>query len=91
MRSSVLGVPSPAVTPTNLLYNVFSTPGGLMRFAREGCLRGPLSGPARRRHAVGRHRGRDRARAVSRYRGSSRRCRGACALPATTALRFSAR
>lgn len=41
---SVLGVPSPAVTPTNLLYNVFSTPGGLLRFARERRLRAPLSG-----------------------------------------------
>jgi len=28
VQISVLGVPSPAVTPTNLLYNVFSTPGG---------------------------------------------------------------
>jgi hypothetical protein len=44
VQVSVLGVPSPAVTPTNLLYNVFSTPGGLMRFAREGRLRAPLSG-----------------------------------------------
>jgi uncharacterized protein len=28
---SVLGTPSPAVTPTNLLYNVVSTPGALIR------------------------------------------------------------
>jgi hypothetical protein len=28
---SVLGTPSPAVTPTNLLYNVLSTPGALYR------------------------------------------------------------
>jgi uncharacterized membrane protein YfcA len=39
----VLGVPSPAVTPTNLLYNVASTPGGLYRFWRERRLLGPLS------------------------------------------------
>ena len=26
---SVVGTPSPAVTPTNLLYNVISTPGAL--------------------------------------------------------------
>ncbi|MHB8243174.1 MAG: sulfite exporter TauE/SafE family protein [Solirubrobacteraceae bacterium] len=44
VQVSVLGVPSPAVTPTNLLYNVFSTPGALMRFAREGRLRGSLAG-----------------------------------------------
>jgi uncharacterized protein len=29
---SVLGTPSPAVTPTNLLYNVVSTPGALYRY-----------------------------------------------------------
>jgi uncharacterized membrane protein YfcA len=40
----VLGVPSPAVTPTNLLYNVFATPGALMLFGREGRLRSPLAG-----------------------------------------------
>ena len=27
---SVLGTPSPAVTPTNLLYNVVATPGGAL-------------------------------------------------------------
>jgi uncharacterized protein len=43
IQVSVLGVPSPAVTPTNLLYNVFATPGALMRFAREGRLRAPLA------------------------------------------------
>ncbi len=43
VQVSILGVPSPAVTPTNLLYNVFSTPGALIRFAREGRLRGPLA------------------------------------------------
>jgi len=44
VQVSVLGVPIPAVTPTNLLYNVLSTPGALMRFGREGRLRGPLAG-----------------------------------------------
>lgn len=44
VQISVLGVASPAVTPTNLLYNVVSTPGALMRFARERRLRGPLTG-----------------------------------------------
>src|SRR5579863_8269459 len=33
---SVLGTPSPAVTPTNLLYNVVSTPGALYRYWRQG-------------------------------------------------------
>lgn len=35
IQLSILHVPSPAVTPTNLLFNVGSTPGGLMRFWRE--------------------------------------------------------
>jgi uncharacterized membrane protein YfcA len=33
---SVLGTPSPAVTPTNLLYNVIATPGALFRYWRQG-------------------------------------------------------
>jgi len=32
---SVLGTPSPAVTPTNLLYNVVATPGALYRYHRQ--------------------------------------------------------
>ena len=32
---SVLGTPSPAVTPTNLLYNVVSTPAALYRYRRQ--------------------------------------------------------
>jgi uncharacterized membrane protein YfcA len=44
VQVSILGVPSPAVTPTNLLYNAFSTPGALLRFGREGRLRAPLAG-----------------------------------------------
>ena len=34
----------PSVTPTNLLFNVAATPGGLLRFARERRLGGPLTG-----------------------------------------------
>lgn len=44
IQLSVLHVPSPAVTPTNLLFNVAATPGGLLRFAREDRLRGTLTG-----------------------------------------------
>ena len=44
IQLSVLNVPSPSVTPTNLLFNVVATPGGLLRFARERRLRGPLTG-----------------------------------------------
>lgn len=32
---SVLGFTSPAVSPTNLIYNVVSTPGGVYRYVRE--------------------------------------------------------
>jgi len=42
LQLSVLHVPSPSVTPTNLLFNVAATPGGLLRFAREHRVRGPL-------------------------------------------------
>ncbi|CCK32720.1 hypothetical protein BN159_8342 [Streptomyces davaonensis JCM 4913] len=40
---SVFGVPSPAVTPTNLLFNVVAGPGALWRYRRDGALRGGLS------------------------------------------------
>jgi uncharacterized protein len=40
---SVLGTPSPAVTPTNLLYNVVSTPGALYRYWRQGQTGGHLA------------------------------------------------
>jgi uncharacterized protein len=43
VQVSVLRVPSPSVTPTNLLFNVFAVPGGLLRFWREGRLFGPLA------------------------------------------------
>lgn len=40
---SVLGTASPAVTPTNLLYNVIATPGALYRFWRQGQSGGRLT------------------------------------------------
>lgn len=35
---SVLGFTAPGVTPTNLLYNVISTPGGITRYKLDGAL-----------------------------------------------------
>ncbi|WP_328472745.1 sulfite exporter TauE/SafE family protein [Actinoplanes sp. NBC_00393] len=43
VQLSVLHVPSPAVTPTNLLYNVVAGPGALLRYRRNGQLTGPLA------------------------------------------------
>jgi uncharacterized membrane protein YfcA len=43
VQLSVLDVPNPAVTPTNLLYNVVATPGALLRYAQCGQLAGPLT------------------------------------------------
>jgi uncharacterized membrane protein YfcA len=40
IQLDVLRVPSPAVTPTNLLFNVVSTPGALLRYRRAGGPRG---------------------------------------------------
>jgi uncharacterized membrane protein YfcA len=40
---SVLHTPSPAVTPTNLLYNLIAIPGALLRFHGEGRLGGRLT------------------------------------------------
>jgi uncharacterized protein len=40
---SVLGTPSPQVTPTNLLYNVVATPGALYRYWRQGQTGGQLT------------------------------------------------
>jgi uncharacterized membrane protein YfcA len=39
---SVLGTPSPSVTPTNLLYNVVACPGAMWRYWRQGQTGGPL-------------------------------------------------
>ncbi|MFE2914392.1 TSUP family transporter [Kitasatospora indigofera] len=43
VQVSVLGVPSPAVTPTNLLFNVVAGPGALLRYRRARSLGGPLT------------------------------------------------
>ena len=40
---SVLGTPSPAVTPTNLLYNVVASPGAIWRYRRQGQTGGSLT------------------------------------------------
>ncbi len=40
---SVLGFTSPAVSPTNLIYNIVAIPGGLARFIREGRMAWPLT------------------------------------------------
>ncbi|MGA5301050.1 sulfite exporter TauE/SafE family protein [Nucisporomicrobium flavum] len=43
VQLSMLSVPNPAVTPTNLLFNVVSGPGALLRYGRRGALTGPLT------------------------------------------------
>ncbi|MEV2215040.1 sulfite exporter TauE/SafE family protein [Streptomyces sp. NPDC050997] len=43
IQMSVFGVPSPAITPTNLLFNVVAGPGALWRYRRDGALRGDLA------------------------------------------------
>lgn len=40
---SVLGFTSPAVSPTNLIYNVVATPGGVYRYVRERRVVWPLA------------------------------------------------
>jgi uncharacterized membrane protein YfcA len=40
---SALGFTSPAVSPTNLVYNVLATPGGVYRYVREGRVVWPLA------------------------------------------------
>jgi len=42
-QMTVLGFVSPAVTPTNLIYNVVSIPGGVCRYAREKRVAWPLA------------------------------------------------
>jgi uncharacterized membrane protein YfcA len=44
IQLSLLHVPSPAVTPTNLVFNVLAVPGGLMRFWHERRLLNRLTG-----------------------------------------------
>jgi uncharacterized membrane protein YfcA len=43
VQVSLIGVPSPAVTPTNLVFNVVATPGALLRYRRRGGLASPLT------------------------------------------------
>lgn len=43
VQLDVLRVPNPAVTPTNLLFNVLATPGSLFRYHRQRQLYGPLT------------------------------------------------
>ena len=43
VQLSLLHVPSPAVTPTNLMFNVVAGPGALLRYRRAGGLGGPLT------------------------------------------------
>ena len=40
---SVLGTPSPSVTPTNLLYNGVASPGAIWRYWRQGQAGGKLT------------------------------------------------
>jgi uncharacterized membrane protein YfcA len=40
---SVLGTPSPSVTPTNLLYNVVASPGAIWRYRQQGQTGGRLT------------------------------------------------
>lgn len=43
VQLDVLHTPNPAVTPTNLLFNVIATPGALARYRRQNQLTGPLT------------------------------------------------
>lgn len=43
VQLSVFAVPSPTVTPTNLLFNVVAGPGSLWRHRATGAVRGPLT------------------------------------------------
>jgi uncharacterized membrane protein YfcA len=43
VQVSILNVPSPAVTPTNLIYNLIATPGALWRYSRNANLSTPLT------------------------------------------------
>ena len=42
-QMSVLGFTAPSVSATNLLYNVVGTPGGILRYMREGRMVWPLA------------------------------------------------
>ena len=42
-QMSVLGFVTPSVSATNFLYNVVGTPGGILRYMREGRMVWPLA------------------------------------------------
>ncbi|MCL5745683.1 MAG: sulfite exporter TauE/SafE family protein [Acidobacteria bacterium] len=42
-QMSVLGFVTPAVSPTNLVYNIVAVPGGVYRYIREGRMTWPLA------------------------------------------------
>ena len=42
-QMSVLGFTSPAVSPTNLVFNIVAIPGGVYRYVREGRMLWPLT------------------------------------------------
>ena len=64
---SVLRFTSPAVSPTNLVYNVVATPGGVYRYVREGRVVWPLAWAV-----IGRRRARRRGHAAHPLGGRSR-------------------
>lgn len=43
VQLSLLHVPNPAVTPTNLMFNVIAGPGALLRYRRTSSAAGPLA------------------------------------------------
>lgn len=50
VQLDVLRVPSPAVTPTNLLFNVVATPGPLLRYRAQGSSAARLPAGSSRPH-----------------------------------------
>jgi hypothetical protein len=73
VQLSVLEVPNPAVTPTNLLFNVVSIPGALARYRQRAPASQPVDERAARRNLAGRCRRRSYG-GCSSFRG--RRCSG---------------
>jgi uncharacterized membrane protein YfcA len=43
VQLSILSIPNPAVTPTNLLYNVIATPGALLRYRKSRQFASPMA------------------------------------------------
>ena len=89
IQLSVLHVPSPAVTPTNLLFNIAAVPGGLLRFWHEHRLLNTLTGllVAGTLPGVIARRGHPRRTAVRRPRVRAGCCRGASATRAVARAR----